>query len=65
MKINNINSDFVFSDITLQDPKGVQGGLSYTTKVLFNKEPLFILISPNGIQIDNIFLNPNPIYILS
>ena len=42
MKINNINSDFVFSDITLQDPKGVQGGLSYTTKVLFNKEPLFI-----------------------
>ena len=41
MKINNINSDFIFRHYVTR-PKGVQGGLSYTTKVLFNKEPLFI-----------------------
>ena len=42
MKINKINSDFQYNNITIQEPKGVQGGLSYTTKIMFEKEPLFI-----------------------
>ena len=40
MKINKINSDFNFSKIELSQPKGVQGGNSYTTKITYNNEPL-------------------------
>ena len=41
MKINKVDSHFNLSDLDLQEPKGVQGGLSYTTKVSFDKEPFF------------------------
>ena len=40
MKIYKLNNDFNYSNIELSQPKGVQGGNSYTTKITFRNEPL-------------------------
>ena len=42
MKINKIGKNFNFNNLDLLEPKGVQGGLSYTTKIQYDKEPFFL-----------------------
>ncbi len=46
MEIHLTNEDFDFSKISISQPSAIQGG-AYITKIKYNNNPLYSIISPN------------------